>query len=299
MRRSLNLNWIRSFEASARLLSFTKAAQELTLTQAGVSQHIRMLEEQLGERLFTRLPRAVRLTDAGEAYLRVVRESLDRLKFGTSDIFGPGEEGRVRLRVDPGFAAYWLAPRLAGFLAEFPEIALHVSPTIAGVDTDWDEYDIEISQERDRASGVDALVLVGDTVFPVCAPSLAATLEQPEDMFHHRLLHQPGDKENWREWFRLANLAAQPATPLIEVESLPTALAFAEHGLGITLGHASLVASLLASRRLIRPFPPPLEIIGIFYLITPSAHPLRRQARLFRDWVLAQETAEPDLSDGI
>ncbi|GAB0116687.1 LysR substrate-binding domain-containing protein [Acidisoma sp. 7E03] len=294
MRRSLNLNWIRSFEASARLLSFTKAAQELTLTQAGVSQHIRMLEEQLGERLFTRLPRAVRLTDAGEAYLRVVRESLDRLKFGTSDIFGPGEEGRVRLRVDPGFAAYWLAPRLGGFLAEFPDIALHVSPTIGGVDTDWDEYDLEISQERDRAAGVDAIVLVGDTIFPVCGPALAAALHKPEDILHQRLLHQPGDGENWAEWFRLSGITTRPATPLIEVESLPTALAFAEQGLGVTLAHASLVASLLETGRLVRPFPSPLEIIGIFYLIMPAAHPLRRQARLFRDWILALETTEAD-----
>lgn len=295
MRRSLNLNWIRSFEASARLLSFTKAAQELALTQAGVSQHIRMLEEQLGERLFVRLPRAVRLTDAGEAYLRVVRESLDRLKFGTSDIFGPGEEGRLRLRLDPGFATYWLAPRLSRFLEEFPDIALHISPTIPGIDTDWDEFDIEISLERDRVSGVDAIPLVGDTVFPVCHPSLAARLRAPRDLVAQRLLHVPGDQESWREWLTVAGVTAQPEAPMLEVDSLATAVAFAEQGLGVALGHAALVAPLLSSGVLVRPFPSPHEIIGIFYLITPTAHLLRRQARLFRDWLLAigSEESEP------
>lgn len=299
MRRSLNLNWIRSFEASARLLSFTKAAQELALTQAGVSQHIRMLEEQLGERLFIRLPRAVRLTDAGEAYLRVVRESLDRLKFGTSDIFGPGEEGRIRLRIDPGFATYWLAPRLSRFLDEFPDIALHLSPTIQGVDTDWDEYDIEISQERDRASGVDAIALIGDAVFPVCHPRFAPLLRTPGDLLKQRLLQVPGDGDAWREWLSAADLPAQSQASLLELDSLATAIGFAEQGLGIALGHASLVDPLIDDGRLIRPFPGPLEIIGIFYLITPIAHPLRRQARLFRDWVLAQGSEGIETGSGI
>jgi len=293
VRRSLNLNWIRSFEASARLLSFTKAAQELALTQAGVSQHIRMLEEQLGERLFVRLPRAVRLTDAGEAYLRVVRESLDRLKFGTSDIFGSGEEGRVHLRIDPGFAAYWLAPRISGFLEEFPDIALTIAPAIQGIDTDWDEYDIEISIERDREAGVDAIVLAGDTVFPVCHPRFASVLQKPEDILQHRILCRPGEEADWQEWFRLAGLSAPLNLPMIEIESPTTVFAFVEEGVGLALGHGSLMAPLLKSGRLIRPFPSPLEIIGIFYLVTPTAHPLRRQARLFRDWILAQDTTEP------
>jgi DNA-binding transcriptional LysR family regulator len=98
VRRSLNLTWIRSFEASVRPLSFAKAAQELALTQAGVSQHVRMLEHEVGEPLFLRRSKAVRLTDAGSAYLHVVQESLERLCLGTSDIFGVASEGLVRLR---------------------------------------------------------------------------------------------------------------------------------------------------------------------------------------------------------
>ncbi|MCB8874892.1 LysR substrate-binding domain-containing protein [Acidisoma silvae] len=294
MRRALNLNWVRSFEASARLLSFTKAAQELGLTQAGVSQHMRMLEQQLGERLFVRLPRAVRLTDAGEAYLRVVRESLERLRLGTSDIFGSGSEGAVRLRAEPGFVSYWLAPRLRGFLTAYPEISLQISPIIAGVDTDWDEFDIEISFDSDRMSGLDAIVLMDDPVFPVCGPQLASALRTPQDLASQHLLHVGGHRRGWSEWLTLAKVTPDAETSVLQIDSMESALAFAEQGIGVALSHGSFVEAPLKQGRLIRPFPAPLETIGIFYLITPSAFPLRRQARLFRDWLLTEGTKTVD-----
>lgn len=295
MRRALNLNWIRSFEASARLLSFTKAAQELALTQAGVSQHIRMLEQELGERLFIRMPRAVRLTDAGEAYLHVVRESLDRLRLGTSDIFGPSSEGQVRLRADPGFVSYWLAPRLTGFLALYPDISLQIWTTIPGVETDWDDVDMEVGYNSDRTTGLDAIALMGDTLFPVCHPSLVPSLRQPVDLLGQRLLHVVGDRRGWAEWLATADVTPTKKMASLQTESTAATLAFAEQAVGVALGHSSLVQPLLAQGRLVQPFAPELETVGIFYLITPSAQPLRRQARLFRDWLLsegAQESGE-------
>jgi LysR family glycine cleavage system transcriptional activator len=295
LRRALNLNWVRSFEASARLLSFTKAAQELGLTQAGVSQHMRMLEQQLGERLFVRLPRAVRLTDAGEAYLRVVRESLERLRLGTSDIFGSGSEGSVRLRAEPGFVSYWLAPRLNAFLSAYPDIALQIAPIMQGIDTDWDDYDIEVSFDSERTAGLDAIALMGDTIFPVCGPQIASSLQKPTDLLSQRLLHIAGHRRGWTEWLTMAGLTPQPETPVLQIDSTEASLAFAEQGLGVALGHASFVDPLIRAGRLVRPFPTGLETVGIFYLITPSTFPLRRQARLFRDWLLAEaaEGVEP------
>ena len=299
MRRSLNLNWIRSFEASARLMSFTKAAQELALTQAGVSQHIRLLEQELGEPLFLRLSRAVRLTDAGEAYLHVVRESLERLRLGTSDIFGAGSEGLVRLRADPGFIDYWLAPRLQDFLDSFPDISLQVSVIVHGIETMWDAVDMEVRFESERTGGMDAITLMGDTVFPVCHPSLGRGLQQPSDLLQQRLLHVSGNRRGWAEWLSAAGVMAPVKTALVQSDSGATALVLAEQGIGVALAHSSLVAPLLRQGRLIRPFPKALETVGIYYLITPSDHPLRRQARLFRDWLLAEgsntsaETLEP------
>lgn len=288
MRRALNLNWVRSFEASARLLSFTKAAEELGLTQAGVSQHMRMLEQQLGERLFVRLPRAVRLTDAGEAYLRVVRESLERLRLGTSDIFGSGREGSVRLRSEPGFVSFWLAPRLNLFLSTYPEIALEIAPLVPGIDTDWDEYDIEVSFDGERTAGLDAIALMGDATFPVCSPALAASLQQPEDLLSQRLLHVAGEKLNWANWLKMAGIAPEPQWPVLQIDSPEASLLLAEQGLGIALAHGSFAEPLIKAGRLVRPFSKRLEMVGIFYVITPSAFPLRRQARLLRDWLLAE-----------
>ena len=299
MRRSLNLNWIRSFEASARLMSFTKAAQELALTQAGVSQHIRLLEQELGEPLFLRMSRAVRLTDAGEAYLHVVRESLDRLRLGTSDIFGADSEGLVRLRADPGFIDYWLAPRVRDFLDTYPDISLQVSLIVHGVETVWNALDMEVRYESERMGGMDAIALMGDAVFPVCNPSLGHELRQPSDLLQQRLLHVTGNRHGWTEWLHAAGVTCAAKTSLLQTDSGATTLVLAEQGVGVALGHSSLVMPLLQQGRLIRPFSPALETVGIFYLITPSDHPLRRQARLFRDWLLAEgshtsaETLEP------
>jgi LysR family glycine cleavage system transcriptional activator len=288
VRRSLNLNWIRSFEASARLLSFTKAAQELALTQAGVSQHIRLLEQELGEPLFLRLSRAVRLTDAGEAYLHVVRESLERLRLGTSDIFGAGNEGLVRIRADPGFIDYWLAPRLQDFLKSYPDICLQVSVIVYGIETAWNAVDMEVRYESDRMGGMDAITLMGDTVFPVCHPRLGKDLRQPGDLLQQRLLQVTGNRNGWSEWLAAAGVTSPAKPTLLQIGSGSTALVMAERGIGVALGHSSLVRPLLQQGRLIRPFAPALETVGIFYLITPTDHPLRRQARLFRDWLLAE-----------
>jgi LysR family glycine cleavage system transcriptional activator len=272
VRRSLNLNWVRSFEASARLLSFTKAAQELALTQAGVSQHIRLLEQELGEPLFLRLSRAVRLTDAGEAYLHVVRESLERLRLGTSDIFGAGNEGLVRLRADPGFIDYWLAPRLQDFLDSYPDISLQVSVIVHGIETVWNAVDMEVRYESERMGGMDAITLMGDTVFPVCHPRLGKDLKQPIDLLQQRLLQVTGNRSGWSEWLSAAGVMSPAKSALLQIDS----------------GATTLVGPLLQQGRLIRPFAPALETVGIFYLITPTDHPLRRQARLFRDWLLAE-----------
>jgi LysR family glycine cleavage system transcriptional activator len=285
VRRALNLNWIRSFEASARLLSFTKAAHELALTQAGVSQHIRMLEQELGEPLFVRLARSVRLTDAGEAYLHVVRESFERLRIGTSDIFGPGSEGTVRLRADPGF------------LDTYPDISLQIWEIVHGAETVWDDIDMEISYDSDRIGGMDAIALMGDAVFPVCHASLALRLRHPSELLEMRLLHVMGNRRAWSQWLSAAGVASTGKISVLQTDSVATALVLAEQQVGVALGHASMVGRMLQQGRLIRPFAEALETAGIFYLITPSAHPLRRQARLFRDWLLAEGADESTMAE--
>src|SRR5688572_16608055 len=121
MHRSLNLNWVRSFEAAARQLSFTEAATELGMTQAAVSKHVRLLEQVVGAPLFLRLPRRLQLTDAGEAYLHVVADCLSALRRSTGEIFKSRQEGGlVTVRCNVGLATHWLPRRLPTFLAAHP-----------------------------------------------------------------------------------------------------------------------------------------------------------------------------------
>jgi LysR family glycine cleavage system transcriptional activator len=294
MRRSLNLNWIRSFEASARHLSFTGAARELNMTQAGISQHIRLLEGQLRESLFHRLPRGLQLTDAGEAYLRVVRESFDHLTFGTAEIFGHGEEGLVTVRTNVAFATHWLAPRLAGFHAQFPAIALRLTAAVHALDTVWEGVDLEIRYGHDHATGLWSQPITTDCLFPVCVPALAAALEDPRDLLRQRLIHVIGNRQGWTDWFAKAGLRGVTFEQVLQTDTSAIGLELAASGVGIALGHSSLVKPLIQTGRLVRPFAAEIDALGPFYLVSPSDRPMRAEAKSFTAWLLAEAAAEID-----
>ncbi|HWA46316.1 MAG TPA: LysR substrate-binding domain-containing protein [Hypericibacter adhaerens] len=292
MRRLLNLNWIRSFEASARHLSFTGAARELNMTQAGVSQHIRLLEGQLRESLFHRLPRGLQLTDAGEAYLRVVRESFDHLTFGTDEIFGHGEEGLVTVRTNVAFATHWLAPRLARFHARFPAIALRLTAAVHGLDTVWEGVDLEIRYGHDHATGLSSQPVTTDRLFPVCAPALAGSLKEPRDLLRQRLIHVIGNRQGWTDWFAAAGLRDVTFDQVLQTDTSAIGLELAAEGVGIALGHSSLVKPMIAANRLARPFAAEIDAQGPFYLVSPSDRPMRPEARSFKGWLLDEAAAE-------
>jgi LysR family glycine cleavage system transcriptional activator len=294
MRRLLNLNWIRSFEASARHLSFTGAARELNMTQAGISQHIRLLEGQLRESLFHRLPRGLQLTDAGEAYLRVVRESFDHLTFGTAEIFGHGEEGLVTVRTNVAFATHWLAPRLARFHAQFPTIALRLTAAVHGLDTVWEGVDLEIRYGHDHATGLSSQPVTTDRLFPVCTPALAATLGEPRDLLRQRLIHVIGNRQGWTDWFAKAGLRGVTFDQVLQTDTSAIGLELAAEGVGIALGHSSLVEPMIRAGRLARPFAAEIDAQGPFYLVAPSDRPMRAEAKSFKSWLLAEAAAEVD-----
>jgi LysR family glycine cleavage system transcriptional activator len=294
MRRLLNLNWIRSFEASARHLSFTGAARELNMTQAGISQHIRLLEGQLRESLFHRLPRGLQLTDAGEAYLRVVRESFDHLTFGTAEIFGHGEEGLVTVRTNVAFATHWLAPRLARFHAQFPAVALRLTAAVHGMDTVWEGVDLEIRYGHDHASGLSSQPITTDRLFPVCVPALAATLGDPRDLLGQRLIHVIGNRQGWTDWFAEAGLRGVTFDQVLQTDTSAIGLELAAAGVGVALGHSSLVEPMIEAGRLVRLFDAEIDAQGPFYLVAPSDRPMRAEARSFKTWLLAEAASESE-----
>lgn len=289
MSQALNLNWIRSFEAAARHLSFTDAAGELNITQAAVSKHVRLLEQVLGEPLFMRQPRALVLTDAGEAYLHVVSETLAGLRRGTDEIFPVRQDaGLVTVRCNMGLATHWLASRLGTFLDAHPGISVRLLAVVHGSDAVWEGIDMELRYDSDHAEGYEAVPFRPDNLFPVCSPGVAERLKAPEDLLKERLLHVIGNRHGWSEWLAHAGVEA-PDLPLdLQVDTSAISLALAEAGVGVALGHSSLVTDLLRVGRLVKPFSPELVANDIYHLIRPIGEPPNPAAGAFATWLLAQ-----------
>jgi LysR family glycine cleavage system transcriptional activator len=289
MRPGLNLNWIRSFEAAARLQNFTEAGQELGMTQVGVSQHIRLLEQNLGEVLFHRLPRGVKLTDAGEAYLHVVKESLDRLRDGTRDIFSRRLTRQlVTVRCNVAFANHWLAPRLARFQASQDDISVRLLASVHNAESVWEGVDMEIRYDPDDSPWHDATLLFADALFPVCCPDMAERLRSPENLLAEHLIQVIGNRRGWNEWLRLAGLPEVDNFRQLQTDTSGLAISLAQSGAGVALGHHSLVEPLLASGQLQRPFELELKTSGVFYLIAPADRGMRAAARRFKAWLLSE-----------
>lgn len=288
MRQVPNLNWIRSFEASARLQSFTEAAKELHMTQSGVSQHVRALELYLRQPLFQRLPRGVQLTDAGGAYLHVIRDSFEILAGGTHDIFGVDEAEGLTLRVNVAFATQWLGEKLGEFQKLRPGISLRLLAAVHGQDTVWDGIDFEIRYGTCQFPGLDAEALMHDRLSPVCDRVTAERLHSPQDLLEEHLIHVIGNSHGWTEWFSAAGVRHTMERSLTQTDTSAIALELAERSVGVALGHASLVAAKLARGTLVQPFDLAIDTDGVFFLVSPSGRKLRPQAKQFRDWILRE-----------
>lgn len=249
------LNWLRAFEASARLLNFTHAAEELNLTQAAISQQVKALESQLGQALFKRLPRGLELTEAGKSYFPVVRESVERLAASTDEIFGQGHRSALSIRSSLVFFTHWIAPRLPRFKALQPDVSIRVASNIWVGETEFDA-DLEIRYGQGRWPGMKAERLTWDTLVPVCSPALITAqrpLERPQDLAKHPLLHVLGYEEGWGYWLKRSNAESVDSSQGMQFDTLISALAMAELGQGVALARSSLVRHLLDDGRLVAP----------------------------------------------
>lgn len=291
------LNWLRSFEASARHLSFTHAATELNLTQAAISQQVKGLETQLGTALFKRLPRGLELTDAGAAYLPAIHESIERLTVATEEVFGQGRAQLLTVRVNMVFFMKWLAPRLNDFRKQFPDVNLRITSNIWVDERDKSiENDLEIRYGRGYWQGFQADRLTKDELFPVCSPSYLESLASPQDLEQHTLLHVIGYEEGWGHWLSQTGNSELELSQGFQFDTLVTALEMAMYGQGIALGRTSLVADMLASGQLVAPFEQRVPTHEAFYLVYHSHQLQHPHAEAFRDWLLqqaSQTTAAP------
>ena len=282
------LTWLRAFEVSARLLSFTAAAQELHLTQAAVSKHVKSLELRLQRPLFLRHPRSLELTKWGEAYLPKVQDALERLASGTREVFGRPKGNLITLRCAVSFAVNWLSPRLPGFLAQHPGIRLRILSSVWADPFDAEAYDLDIQYGTGTFADAKCHRLTHEVITPLCAPDLAARLRHPDDLADHCLLHVQGYQEGWGTWLAAARAARVDPGQGIQTDTSLTAYALASHGAGVALGRRSLEGPYRTDGRLVAPFDLEVPITEGFFLLEPMAHPANRDIRPFVDWLLAE-----------
>lgn len=294
-RRLPPLSWLRAFESAARHVSFAAAAEELGVTPSAVSQQVRLLEQHLGRVLFHRLPRGLRLAEAGEAYLPLLSETFERLAAGTGEMFGDRNGDRLSVRATMAFSVFWLAPRLARFRAQYPEIELRITSSIWPAEFPDPGIDLEIRHGNGDWPGLEAERLTWDRVFPVCSPVLldrAPGLAHPAELAQHTLLHTIGFREGWVQWFAAAGVAGRvDAHQGLEFDTAVMAVTLASEGAGVALGRTCFVDRLLTKGALIAPFTTSLDTTEAFYLVKPARRPETEVASAFRDWLRAETSA--------
>lgn len=305
MRRKLpSLNALRAFEAAARHLSFTLAAEELYVTQGAISRQVIALESSLKVALFRRLPRTLELTSAGQAYLPPLREALDSIEQATRSVIRGNQQSILTVNVLPTLAMNWIIPNLHEFNDRHPEIEIHMVTSINPVDFDSD-IDMAIrvgtrhpSTDQQLAridllmiqdwAGIESEFLMADTIMPVCAPELIGgdpPLRTVEDLRQHTLLHTGTRQNAWADWLASADAHGIPANFGPNFGHFFMAIDSARQGKGVACVPSVLVASDLASGRLVAPFRRPLESSGAYSVLYRRHQKDLPKIRIFRDWL--------------
>jgi LysR family transcriptional regulator, glycine cleavage system transcriptional activator len=289
------LNWLRAFEAAARHLSFTHAAHEMHLTQAAISKQVKLLELQLRQQLFVRLPRSLVLTKSGEAYLPKVRDAFERLDAGTQEVFGRQRSAVLTVRCAVSFAVNWLAPRLPDFMAKHPTAKIRLVSSVWSDNDDTNRFDLDIQYGTGGWNNAVCHRLTRETLRPLCAPSLvqgSGALRTPADLAKHRLLHVIGYQEGWATWLAAAGMSDIDAGSGLQCDTSLFAFELAASGGGVALGRASLVGKDLQSGRLVAPFALAVPIEEAFYLIAPTHDRLPDDGKLFVAWMIGTASAD-------
>ena len=290
MKRTLPpLNGLRAFEAAARHMSFTDAADELSVTQAAISHQVRGLEQRLGLKLFVRRNRSLLLSEAGQAYLPSVRGAFDQLNEATEKLLQKDRGGHLTVTTTASFAMKWLVPRLGGFQRANPEIDVRISTGTGLIDFSREDVDIGIRYGRGQWPSLTAERLVSEDVMPVCAPSLVKGPNGAQEAGRPQALHPAAYRQLSRRLAGLADSGRGQGRRFLarRVVRLPlAAYQAAMDGLGVALGRHALVAPDLKAGRLVVPFDFKMSTELAYYLVYPPEAIRRRKIKAFRDWVV-------------
>lgn len=291
MRRRLpQLNALKAFEAAARHESFTRAAEELCVTQGAVSHQVKALEAELGVKLFNRERQRLILTEAGRDYLNVVRDALDRIAVGTERLVQRQSSGVLTISTSPDFAAKWLVHRLGRFAEAYPEIDLRVSAAMHHVDFAREDVDLAVRHGDGNWPGLEVARLCAEQLFAVCSPKLISgrhRITGPADVLKFPLLHLD-DRTAWAKWFDAAGVAAPDLTRGPTLNRASMLIDAAIDGQGVALARTALAAWDLINKRLVRPFEITLPLAKSYWIVGPKATSALPKIALFRDWLLAE-----------
>lgn len=280
---TLPLNALRAFEASARHLNFTRAADELCVTQGAVSHQVRALEVRLGVSLFRRLPRGLALTDEAEALLPALSQSFARIGELLDQVRAGTTHQPLTVGVVNTFALGWLLPRLEAFHAEHPFIDLRLRTHNNKVDFTVERLDCAIQFGDGAWSGAEAVELMRGDLAPLCSPRLARDLREPADLRKAQLLRSFRADE-WPRWFQKAGLEPPPLKGPVFDSSIAMAAA-AQQSIGVALAPPSMFAYELRGGRLVQPFELTIDVGG-YYLTRSASRPLGEPVAAFTAWCL-------------
>ena len=290
------LKALRAFEASARQLSFTRAAEELFVTQAAISHQIKALEDNLGIKLFMRKNRALLLTEEGQAYYLDIKDIFNSLHEATERLLARGAKGAITVSLQPSFAIQWLVPRLKAFNLLHPDIDVRIKAVDQADNSLTADVDVAIYYGRGRWSGICAEQLHTEYLVPVCSPTLllgSKPLKTIEDVVNHTLLHDTS-RRDWKRWFKDVDVRGTNVNhgPIFSHSAM--VLQAAIHGQGVALAHSVLAKPDIDSGRLVCPFDEVLVSKNSYYIVCREQQLDIGKIAAFRGWVLdtvAQEQA--------
>src|SRR3977135_99712 len=290
-RRLPPLNALKAFEAAARHESFTRAAEELCVTQGAVSHQVKALEAELGVKLFNRERQRLVITDAGRDYLNVVRDALDRIAVGTERLVQRQTSGALTVSTSPNFAAKWLVHRLGRFAEVHPEIDLRVSASLQHVDFAREDIDLAIRHSDGTAAGLHVTRLCAEELFPVCSPKLCNgrnPLRKPSDLSRGSLLHINSRQyvKQWLDFAGVKNLDLSRG-PVLNQASM--AIDAAVDAQGVALARTALAAGDFIGGRLICPFDVAMQVSYAYWIVCPKAAAKLPKIVAFSQWLLPQE----------
>ncbi|HUN91478.1 MAG TPA: LysR substrate-binding domain-containing protein [Burkholderiaceae bacterium] len=297
-RRPIQLNGLRGFEAAARLLSFTRAAAALHLTQSSLSRQAAALERQVGKALFVRRTRALALTPAGERLQRAVQQALALVDQAVDDVRGVVGPPRVSLTTYASFASLWLVPRLVGFQRANPAVEFRIDASDRRIDLDVEGVDLALRWGRPDDVPASALVLHHECITPALSPALrercGLALRDPSELLLLPLVEMEdgtpqGEAGSWARWLAHANVAGEPARGKLIVSYIDQSIQAAVRGQGVVLGRSPFLADSLASGELVAPFPELKMATGYcHYLVENGRTRATAQVAAFRDWLVDQ-----------